>query len=672
MKFTCLSKGQGYHFPPCHFLNVCGFQVLFDCPLDLSSLSIFSPLPTDPPFLSDGTSLIHAEPWYKTVERLNLINKSFIDVVLITSPMGLLGLPYLTREKDFSAKIYATEAAARLGQLIMQDLVAIHMEMRQFYGVEEACFPELMNWEKLELLPLELKEIVLGKHATGLAGWMQLYSAAEVKSCIEKVHCLKYAEESCYNGTLTLKAFSSGLEVGACNWTIVSPKGSITYLSGSIFSSETAMSFDYISLQKSDVLLYSGYAPSDIDNVDGDNCFSSPAKNDSSYPSDTFMEDTEKYLLDPSEYNEEMEKMNFLCSCVLDSVNAGGSVLIPIGRPGIMLQLLENVGLSLESSNLKVPIFVVSSVAKELLAFSNVIPEWLCKRKQDKLYAGQPLFSHVEMLNSKRLHVFPEIHSPKLLKIWQEPCVIFCPHWSLRLGPVVHLLRRWCTNSDSLLVMEEGVDIDLAVLPFKPMEMKVLKCSFLSGINLKKAPYLLKALQPKHVLLPEDLRPHFSHLGHSYSVSYFSENETRVIPKSQQQGSELCIDVDLASQLLCCAQPMQEGDKEMARLKGELFLEGGRYRLVFGSDRTASSSQRRPVVCWGRVNPESLMAALKKMGINTATNTVNTTTTTVLKVSEEHNEALIEIAEDTTIVIAADEDFASRISNSICSMLQSI
>ncbi|CAH9077266.1 unnamed protein product [Cuscuta epithymum] len=310
-----------------------------------------------------------------------------------------------------------------------------------------------------------------------------LFSAAEVKSCIEKVHCLKYAEESCYNGTLTLKAFSSGLEVGACNWTIVSPKGSITYLSGSIFSSETAMSFDYISLQKSDVLLYSGYAPSDIDNVDGDNCFSSPAKNDSSYPSDTFMEDTEKYLLDPSEYNEEMEKMNFLCSCVLDSVNAGGSVLIPIGRPGIMLQLLENVGLSLESSNLKVPIFVVSSVAKELLAFSNVIPEWLCKRKQDKLYAGQPLFSHVEMLNSKRLHVFPEIHSPKLLKIWQEPCVIFCPHWSLRLGPVVHLLRRWCTNSDSLLVMEEGVDIDLAVLPFKPMEMKVLKCSFLSGIK---------------------------------------------------------------------------------------------------------------------------------------------------------------------------------------------
>lgn len=118
---TCLSKGQGYHFPPCHILNICGFQVLFDCPLDLSALSVFSPLPTDPPSLLDrqivpqtgkcldATSLIHSEPWYKTVERLNLFNTSFIDVVLITSPMGLLGLPYLTRDKDFSAKVIKIE-----------------------------------------------------------------------------------------------------------------------------------------------------------------------------------------------------------------------------------------------------------------------------------------------------------------------------------------------------------------------------------------------------------------------------------------------------------------------------------------------------------------------------------------------------------------------------------
>lgn len=37
---------------------------------------------------------------------------------------------------------------------------------------------------------------------------------------------------------------------------------------------------------------------------------------------------------------------------------------------------------------------------------------------------------------------------------WQEPCIVFCPHWSLRLGPAVHFLRRWCGDQNSLLILE--------------------------------------------------------------------------------------------------------------------------------------------------------------------------------------------------------------------------
>ncbi|KAF3950733.1 hypothetical protein CMV_023553, partial [Castanea mollissima] len=43
---TCLSRGGDFHFPPCHILNVCGFRILFDCPMDLSALPIFSSVPT--------------------------------------------------------------------------------------------------------------------------------------------------------------------------------------------------------------------------------------------------------------------------------------------------------------------------------------------------------------------------------------------------------------------------------------------------------------------------------------------------------------------------------------------------------------------------------------------------------------------------------------------------
>lgn len=119
---TCLSKGGGFHFSPCHMLNVSGFRILLDCPLDLSSLAIFSPVPVThqaDEYLDtdsvrkkqrtekalDANDLVHAEPWYKTVKKLHLWDASFIDVVLISNPMGMLGLPFLIRAKDFSAKV---------------------------------------------------------------------------------------------------------------------------------------------------------------------------------------------------------------------------------------------------------------------------------------------------------------------------------------------------------------------------------------------------------------------------------------------------------------------------------------------------------------------------------------------------------------------------------------
>ncbi|KAL6577174.1 hypothetical protein OROMI_011450 [Orobanche minor] len=49
------------------------------------------------------------------------------------------------------------------------------------------------------------------------------------------------------------------------------------------------------------------------------------------------------------------------------------------------------------------------------MAFTNIIPEWLGKQFQDRLYSGQPLFAHMEMLKDGRLHLFPAVHSLKLL-----------------------------------------------------------------------------------------------------------------------------------------------------------------------------------------------------------------------------------------------------------------
>ncbi|GER34862.1 integrator complex subunit [Striga asiatica] len=165
-----------------------------------------------------------------------------------------------------------------------------------------------------------------------------------------------------------------------------------------------------------------------------------------------------------------------------------------------------------ENHRFLVPIFVISSVAEELMAFTNIIPEWLCKQLQDRT-----------------LHSFL---SPLESTTWT--CYSFAPE------------MVWAGDPNSLLVMEDGVDTSLAFLPFKPMAMKVLQSSFLSGLQLQKSRHLLHILQPKHVLyvfclaldqFPNILKQHImSSLETSFSVSYYHENETLHIPYTKHHG----------------------------------------------------------------------------------------------------------------------------------------
>lgn len=161
-------------------------------------------------------------------------------------------------------------------------------------------------------------------------------SAAQVKDCIKMIHSLKYAEEICYNGTINITAFSSGLEVGSCNWRLNGPEINLVFLSASIFTSKHALDFDFQALQKSDLVLFADSSPLHSDIVDD------------------VQDISVNSLLAIDESQEEMEKVSFICSCIVESVRSGGSVLIPIGRPGLILLLIEQIYAFLESSDLTV------------------------------------------------------------------------------------------------------------------------------------------------------------------------------------------------------------------------------------------------------------------------------------------------------------------------------
>ncbi|KAM1778441.1 hypothetical protein ACFX12_039938 [Malus domestica] len=313
--------------------------------------------------------------------------------------------------------------------------------------------------------------------------------------------------------------------------------------------------------------------------------------------------------------------------------------------------------------------YIISSVAEELLAFTNIVPEWLCKERQEKLFCGEPLFAHVMLINEKKLHVFPTVHSPKLLMNWQEPCIVFSPHWNLRLGPAVHLLQRWCGDQNSLLILESGPDVELALLPFKPMEMKVLQCSFLSGIRLQKVEALLKILEPKVVLLPEDLKLNSSSITNSFSTFHYRVNETLRIP-SLKDSSELEITTDLATQFKW--RNLKQGNMKMTRLNGEFFVDHGRQRLLSGN---LVSSESRPLIHWGSPSLEKLLMVLSTRGImatlGEAPSGSESESASLVHVHHP-NQALVEVRETITVISTADESLASIIFEAIGIVLDGI
>ncbi|KAL4204016.1 hypothetical protein AMTRI_Chr01g130080 [Amborella trichopoda] len=740
MKLTCLNQGKGFYFPPCHMLHICGVQILLEFPLDLSATSVFSPInigraPTrddsspgkvlklckrrkidseeEPKFdettdsndafeVLKGSELICAEPWYKTA-CLHQWDISMIDVVLVSSPLGMLGLPFLTRDKRFSGKVYATMPVAKLGQLMMEELVSMHEEFRQLYGPQEPGCPHWMCSEGLDLLPKALREIVAGMNGLDLVNWQCLYSAADVKVCLKKVHTLRYAEEVCYDNTLIIKPFSSGLEIGSSNWRISGPRRNLMYLTSSVFESDHTMDFDYRSLQGSDVILFSDC--SYVHNTE----YKVPCTSSASLSSDCYSDranNAAELLSDNSESLKEMQKIGFICSCAVNSVKAGGCVLISIGRIGSSLVLLEQLSLMLDSSDLKIPIFLLSTSAEEMLAFSNVIPEWLCNQRQQKLYSGEALFSHTELLGAKKIHVFPGVDSPGLINAWQEPCIVFSPHWNLRIGPVVHLLRRWRGNEKCLLVIEHMMDTDIALLPFKPLAMKVLQCSFLSGIRLDKVQPLMEKLQPKIVLYPEDSRirvlPDDRNL---YTILYYTKNETVRIPCLRNE-----IEAELSKDLAIGLKPklLKNGSMAIARVKGKINLNLGRHLLgpVPEPSRTfqhedekdlmdvvsvensrifqrrgdlpvlAEKSSRifhNRVVHWGSMDPSMLLVALEERGINGTLVKHETSSGFSCKIHvSEPNKAVIDISGSSSVISTGDESLGALILEAVSSTLDSI
>lgn len=176
MKLTCLAapgSGGGYHAPASHLLELEGLRLLLDCPIDLSALAAFAPVP----LTADSGDLIPAVPYYWSPAAAAAAKAGGVDAVLVSSATGMLGLPFLTRLPSFAnTKVYVTEVAARIGKLMMGELVEMHSEFVSYYGPDMDASPKWMEGEKLSKLLSVLQKIVIEDEGNDSSPLMPLYS----------------------------------------------------------------------------------------------------------------------------------------------------------------------------------------------------------------------------------------------------------------------------------------------------------------------------------------------------------------------------------------------------------------------------------------------------------------------------------------------------------------
>ncbi|XP_024544439.1 integrator complex subunit 9 [Selaginella moellendorffii] len=621
-----------------NLLEICDLQLLLECPLDLSSLSLFLPteealsenarrkkpkkgdsseLVVKAPFRRAGDGVvIDAEPWYQSAD-LSVLDVALINAVVISRPESMLALPFLTRNPDFTAKIFATYPTATVGKLLMQELVSSHRDFLKLYGASSLeNHPEFTQCE----VPEALKDCLLGEHNSGILNWHKLYSAEDVLGCMERIQTLRYGEEAPIDGCVVLTPYSSGQGIGASNWVIKGPCSSVTYVSSCDVAAAAAScaSQDLTSLDGSQVLLVSAKQPtSSVEKLEMDT-EAEPRSRLTTRPwVNARVEFITSHNAKPrmansvlSEKREPQQRslLAQVANAAADALSKGGSVLIPTSVSDTVLELIETISQEVSCAKVSGKIFYVSPSAQEFLAFTNTVPEWLSSSRQEKLYNGESLFGHVELLKEGKLSHFPSL-SPEVVE--SGPCVILASHVSLRMGPSVHILNRWRQHSSNLLILTEpDIDVERFLLPFKPLSIQVKHFPLATSARSRGAlSSLIDRLQPKFAVVPERLKSVVTS-DCDTKILFYVHRAPLKIPSLEEE-----LNMELSADLATRIKPKQTrtgNNAALARLSAEMhFYDGNFYLEMPRVSRMIQTPQR---FC-GTPDVDALLRALREKGL---------------------------------------------------------
>lgn len=644
MKLYCLSNDPN---KPCHILTFREVTMMLDCGLSMQSILNFLPLPfvpsnklsnlpnwmpsdtTDPDLegeLKENGDRVFVDSPPEFCPPLDkLIDFSQVDVILISNYLCMMALPFVTEGTGFKGIIYATEPTLQFGRLLLEEIV-IYIEQ-----CPKSNFAT--QWKNfVHKCPYPLNEAFKPK------SWKQIYNKNNVNASLSRIQMVGYNEKIDVYGALQVIPASSGLCLGSANWIISTEHEKIVYLSGSSTLTTHPRPMDHHALKNADVLIMTDLTQTPISNPDS--------------------------------------MLGVLCVVVGLTLRGGGNVLIPCYPTGVVYDLFECLSGKMQELGVSnCPMFFVSPVADMSLAYSNILAEWLSSLKQNRVYVPDEPFPHALLVKNNKLKHFKHIFSEGFSTDFQEPCVVFCGHPSLRFGDVVQFIELWGNNPRNCIVFTEpDFDYIEALAPYQPLQIKVAHCAIDTSLNFTQANKLIKDLKPKTLVVPECYTqppvsaPNLTELvigNHTESsVIPYKWGEVLNLPLKRKQG-QVYIDTKVARQIL----PVEvKPGISLSTVTGSLNVKDN-VRNIQEIAGDHLSNQQEIKYEWGTVNITDFLQKLAQEGITDAK--VESLGANVIVIHLQDEDALIQLEDSSTHVVCnADEKLRMKLRNIVMKCLK--
>ncbi|RWS13077.1 integrator complex subunit 9-like protein [Dinothrombium tinctorium] len=597
MKFIALNENP---CKPCNIIKVKDTIIMVDCALDLLSSLCFLPLrivsTNNSSHYSNWTTkdnqeletelkecgsrvFVDSSPEFSTPEY-STINFEHIDVILISNYNCLLALPFITERTNFQGVVYCTEPTLLIGRQFMEEMIT---NIERCPKTKEA-FRWKQNYKQI---PFPVNVETLKPHL-----WKQIYSLKELNNSLSKVKIVAFSEKIDVFGNLQVTPLSSGYCIGSCNWVINTNNDKIVYLSATSTLTTHPKPMDHGPLRNASILILTNLTQTPTSNPDN--------------------------------------MLGALCENVSVTLKNGGNVLIPCYSSGIIYDLFECFINYLESNgHSSVPLFFISPVADQSLAYSNILAEWLTQNKQSKVYLPEEPFPHAAMVRLGRLKHYPGIHVEAFSNDYKTPCIVFTGHPSLRFGDVVHFIELWGQSPNNLIVFTEPDFPYLeALTPFQPLMMKVAYCPIDTSLNFSQANKLLRDLKPSRLIIPHQyvsppmMQKHRTDLVIDYAeceTHVYKRNETIKIPL-KRNFEKISISSELANSLV--PSEIRPG-LSIATITGLLVAKDNKYELKpLKKNEIQEAIGSKPGLSlpplsytWGTLDLQVLMQKLINIGI---------------------------------------------------------